>query len=63
LHYLGWELKMLVCDLVEMPISEYYRWAAFMKEKTRRESGEAEIGEGAGRISPEDFARRFGADV
>jgi hypothetical protein len=42
-----------------MPISEYYRWFAFFREKTRRESGEVDVSE----MSPEEIARAFGADV
>ena len=30
---------MPVHQLVQMPVSEYYRWSAFMREKVRRESG------------------------
>lgn len=49
---------MLVSDLVQMPVSEYYRWYAFMLEKSRRESGEIDTRNS----SPEDLAKAFGAD-
>lgn len=50
---------MLVYQVVDMPVSEYYRWYAFFREKQRIESGEADVRE----MAPEELARAFGADV
>ena len=49
---------MLVSDLVNMPVSEYYRWYAFVREKSRRERGEIDPKQ----ASPEELAKAFGAD-
>jgi hypothetical protein len=49
---------MPVYQLVQMPVSEYYRWSAFMREKTRRQVGEADVRE----MKPEQIAAAFGAD-
>jgi len=57
-HYLAWELKMTVEQMLQqMSLSEFLRWQKFLEKKAMLERGEQDPND----MDAEAFGKAFGA--